>query len=552
MVNMKTSLAFPPPPPIPPPAAAAAAMLMQCLKPHIQQVLRLLALVPSCLEDIGQVLKEDTLSLTKSANQLVGNHLIHWHNPLRRNVLVTTMFYPVYSSVTPPFSVSCSPNVSSTNSDSSSAAESTETFERGPAFFGHVFSMWDASESGLLGVWPFDGKKRQIKLPPFVPGSLWKLLKEALPGLFQVKVQEPVFRFYIDKVDAEEYVKDVGLPGSIVASLPLDAAYKIYKENSSMFSFIANKKQVKLAKQVIKKFHGQKEALNFDGVPVFSTRNLTLCLLTSRGMKWFRPYFFDKRRLDVLIGSSVDQYYKMLIRTRQMQRHSQENDTDLFSELAEDDLEPLEPLEVQEFMEELGHSGFVFDSALVKSVNVCIQDMMDNLIFANKWSRQLVGIQPCFPVHVESFQKRAAAAELQDNKSTAAQDGTNASSSRNEPSQSKFGRKDVAVTSPASTDRTSFSDKSQKVEFNHTIESTQGHKKLESKQESTELQLTIMGFASYGLTSSSDMSTIMKDLSAAVDDMESSISQTDRQNKELNPIFITDMRLPGEVRRGSV
>lgn len=63
--------------------------------------------------------------------------------------------------------------------------------------------------------------------------------------------------------------------------------------------------------------------------------------------------------------------------------------------------------QVQEFMEEIGQGGNpFFESALFKTAEIQFQDMVDNVILGNKLSRQIAGLQPSFPVLVDSFEKR--------------------------------------------------------------------------------------------------------------------------------------------------
>ncbi|CAM6105514.1 unnamed protein product [Calypogeia fissa] len=298
--------------------------------------------------------------------------------------------------------------------DGEAAAAAAAASSTGPAFIGQVFTMCDASRRGLIAVRPIDSPKAKKfpYLPSFITSKLSEWVDRGL-GTKKDETEGPVFRFYFDKNDAAAYVKHLGLAGSMVGSCPLDAAYKYYKGKPPMFRFIADNQQVKVAKKLLRKDHGRTVARKFRGVPVFTARNLTIAMSTPNGVRWFTPYFFDKSHLDKLIGHSVDHYYHMLIHARRLQRHSQVVD-EFPGEPPEDDVDGLmDPPEVQEFMEEIGQGGNpFFESALFKTAEIQFQDMVDNVILGNKLSRKIAGLQPSFPVLVDSFEKRAAAAEI--------------------------------------------------------------------------------------------------------------------------------------------
>ncbi|OAE22220.1 hypothetical protein AXG93_412s1090 [Marchantia polymorpha subsp. ruderalis] len=361
---------------------------------------------------------------------------------------------------------------STTDESTSTAVDGTvPASSTGPAFIGQVFTMCDASRRGLIAVRPVDSPKtKKIPyLPAFLSSKLGEWVDKAIGHVNKEDMKGPIFRFYFDKEDANTYVKQLGLAGSMVGSCPLDAAYKYFKyilaPGSScknphriiredvtpvpsgwnaalfwhrerkcfiacsaagvgaaygrkkkgkppMFRFMPDKKQVKVAKKLLRDDQGRTAARMFRGVPVFTARNLTIAMSTPSGVRWFTPYFFDKQHLDKLIGHSVDHYYHMLIHARRMQRHSQIAD-DMSGDQPEDDPDGLmDPPEVQEFMEEMGQGGNpIFDSVLLKAAEVQFHDMVDNVILGNRLSRQLAGLQPSFPVLVDSFERRAAAAE---------------------------------------------------------------------------------------------------------------------------------------------
>ncbi|KAG6544447.1 hypothetical protein Mapa_014085 [Marchantia paleacea] len=304
---------------------------------------------------------------------------------------------------------------STTDEATSTAVDGTvPASSTGPAFIGQVFTMCDASRRGLIAVRPVDSPKpKKIPyLPTFLSSKLGQWVDKAIGHVNKEDMEGPIFRFYFDKEDANTYVKQLGLAGSMVGSCPLDAAYKYFKGKPPMFRFMPDKKQVKVAKKLLRDDQGRTAARMFRGVPVFTARNLTIAMSTPTGVRWFTPYFFDKQHLDKLIGHSVDHYYHMLIHARRMQRHSQIAD-DMSGDQPEDDPDGLmDPPEVQEFMEEMGQGGNpIFDSVLLKAAEVQFHDLVDNVILGNRLSRQLAGLQPSFPVLVDSFERRAAAAE---------------------------------------------------------------------------------------------------------------------------------------------
>lgn len=282
----------------------------------------------------------------------------------------------------------------------------------GPAFIGQVFTMCDTSRRGLIAV-----RSDPVKsaMPSFLPPPLlnWsaRWIRKVLGHLLKDETEGPVFRFYFDKDEAATYVKRLNLNGSTVGSCPLDAAYRYFKGKPPMFRFVPDRQQVKAAKELLKKEQGKKAANSFKGVPVFTARNLTIAMSTPGGVRWFTPYFFDKKQVDNLVGHSVDHYYQMLIYARHLQRHSQV-DVDFPGEVVDDDPDGLlDPSEVQEFMEEMGQGTGGLESVIVKAAEVYLQDLLDVVLLGNKWSRNLAGLQPSFPVVVDSFERRAAAAE---------------------------------------------------------------------------------------------------------------------------------------------
>lgn len=288
--------------------------------------------------------------------------------------------------------------------------EKGEVASTGPAFIGQVYTMCDASRRGLIAVRPADVLKK-IKVPPYMK-FMEQAYERALNLLFSDDMKGPVFRFYFNRDDAAEYVKRLNISGSTVGPCSLDAAYKYYKSKQDMFKFMADHRQVKIAKKLVRRERGDKAAKRLKGVPVFTARNLTIAMSTPQGVRWFRPYFFNKKQLDNLIGHSVDHYYEMLISARRAQRRSQmaENGGDSLGGGGEnpmdDELDGLmDPPEVQELMEELGQGGGGMEFVGLKVLEAQVMDLADRVLLGHQWSRQMIHLQPKFPVIVDSFER---------------------------------------------------------------------------------------------------------------------------------------------------
>lgn len=296
-----------------------------------------------------------------------------------------------------------------------------EVASTGPAFIGQVYTMCDASRRGLIAVRPADVLKK-IKVPPYMK-FMEQAYERAMNLLFSDDMKGPVFRFYFDRDDAAEYVRRLNISGSTVGPCSLDAAYKYYKSKQDMFKFMADHRQVKIAKQLVRRERGDKAAKRLKGVPVFTARNLTIAMSTPQGVRWFRPYFFNKKQLDNLIGHSVDHYYEMLISARRAQRHSQmaENSGDSLAgggEPMEDELDGLmDPPEVQELMEELGQGGGGMEFVGLKVLEAQVMDLADRVLLGHQWSRRMIHLQPRFPVIVDSFERLVSVSESDQSRS---------------------------------------------------------------------------------------------------------------------------------------
>ncbi|XP_024515228.1 uncharacterized protein LOC9653169 isoform X2 [Selaginella moellendorffii] len=270
-------------------------------------------------------------------------------------------------------------------------------FSKGLGFAGQVFGLYSSSRSCLVGV----EEKRYLKDLPFS----CSFVKRFLSKILRVEASKgPAFHFYINHDDAKAYLNRLKVPDMEIGSVPLHLAYKFFKERPSLFSFIPSKKQVDLAKTIIKKEQGGKAAQQFQGVPVFTSHCLSILVVGPSGARWFRPHFFKKEELDGVIRSSMEHHYQSLIRNRRARRHNQVSDFP--SDMAEDDLEMLESQDIQDFVEDMDEWSSVLESIMAKAAQMYFQDTLDRAIFGNKWCRMLAGIQPSFPILVDSFERR--------------------------------------------------------------------------------------------------------------------------------------------------
>ncbi|KAL5727175.1 hypothetical protein ACHQM5_000399 [Ranunculus cassubicifolius] len=277
--------------------------------------------------------------------------------------------------------------------------------EGGPAFVGQVFSMCDVSGTGLMAV------STHIEIP-FISKRTPEWIKNMFSIFKKGGNDGPVFRFFMDLGDAVSYVKRLNIPTGVVGACRLDLAYEHFKEKPHMFEFIPNKKQVKAAKNILKKIPHSGGVRNIDGVPVFTAQNLDIAIATSDGIKWYTPYFFDKTMLDNILEESVDQHFHSLIQIRHMQRRRDVIDDNVTAEVVEDNSDNMwEPPEVQEVLDEIGYPGVPL-SVVSKAAEMQLLYAVDKVLLGNRWLRKATGIQPKFPYRVDSFQKRSAASFL--------------------------------------------------------------------------------------------------------------------------------------------
>ncbi|KAJ6752618.1 hypothetical protein OIU74_027441 [Salix koriyanagi] len=271
----------------------------------------------------------------------------------------------------------------------------------GPAFVGQVFSMCDLSGTGLMAVSThFD--------VPFISKRTPEWLKKIFATVTKSERNGPVFRFFMDLGDAVAYVKRLNIPSGVVGACRLDLAYEHFKEKPHLFQFVPNEKQVKAANQLLKSIPHSDGSRRVDGVPVFSAQNLDIAIATTDGIKWYTPYFFDKNMLDNILEESVDQHFHGLIQTRHMQRRRDVIDDNVAAEVIEEMGDSLlEPPEVQEVLDEMGHPAIPL-SVISKAAEIQLLYAVDKVLLGNRWLRKATGIQPKFPYLVDSFERRSA------------------------------------------------------------------------------------------------------------------------------------------------
>lgn len=269
---------------------------------------------------------------------------------------------------------------------------------------GQVFSMCDLSGTGLMAVSThFD--------IPFISKRTPEWIKKIFSTVGKSERNGPVFRFFMDLGDAVSYVRRLNIPSGVVGACRLDLAYEHFKEKPHLFQFVPNEKQVKEANKLLKTMpnSGKKKV---DGVPVFSAQNLDIAIATTDGIKWYTPYFFDKKMLDNILEDSVDQHFHSMIQTRNLHRRGDVFDDNLTSEMAQETGENMwEPPEVQEVMNEVGLPAIPL-SVVSKAAEIQLLYAVDKVLLGNRWLRKAAGIQPKFPYMVESFEKRSAASLL--------------------------------------------------------------------------------------------------------------------------------------------
>ncbi|CAH9140905.1 unnamed protein product [Cuscuta epithymum] len=270
----------------------------------------------------------------------------------------------------------------------------------GPAFVGQVFSMCNLSGTSLMSV------STHFHIP-FLSKSTPEWLKKMVDGITKTEKSGPVFRFFMDLGDAVSYVKRMNVPSGVVGACRLDLAYDQFKENPELFQFVPNKKQVKEAKKLLNAMPQKGQKKHLEGVPVFSAQNLDIAIATKDGIKWYTPYFFDKRMLDNILEDSVDQHFDSLIHTRHLERRQDGIDDNVSSELVEEMGDSMwEPPEVLEVIDEIGLPEIPL-SVISKAAENQLLDAVDKVLLGNRWLRKAIGVQPKFPYMVDSFERRS-------------------------------------------------------------------------------------------------------------------------------------------------
>ncbi|XP_051143321.1 uncharacterized protein LOC127259778 [Andrographis paniculata] len=272
----------------------------------------------------------------------------------------------------------------------------------GPAFVGQVYSMCDLSGTGLMAV------STHFNIP-FLSKRTPEWLKKVFAAVTKSERTAPIFSFFMDVGDAVSYVKKLNIPSGVVGACRLDIAYEHFKEKPERFQFIPNGRQVKEANKLLKTLPHSNKKTKVQGVPVFSAQNLDIAIATKDGIKWYTPYFFDKNMLDNILEDSVDQHFHALIETRHFHRRRDAIDDSLTSETIEEMRDSMwDPPEVQEMLDEVGHSGIPL-SIISKVAEIQLMHTVDKVILGNRWLRRATGIQPKFPYMVDSFEKKSAA-----------------------------------------------------------------------------------------------------------------------------------------------
>ncbi|RAL54227.1 hypothetical protein DM860_018207 [Cuscuta australis] len=272
--------------------------------------------------------------------------------------------------------------------------------KNGPAFVGQVFSMCNLSGTGLMAV------STHFNVP-FISKMTPEWLKKMVGALTKTDRNGPVFRFFMDLGDAVSYVKRMNIPNGVVGACRLDLAYDQFKEKPDLFQFVPNKKQVKEANKLLNTMPQKGQRNRVDGVPVFSSQNLDVAIATKDGIKWYTPYFFDKRMLDNILEDSVDQHFHSLIHSRHLERRQDVFDDNATSEIVEEMRDGLWELpEVLEAMEEVDLPEIPW-SVISKAAEIPLLHAVDKAVLGNRWLRKAIGIQPKFPYMVDSFERRS-------------------------------------------------------------------------------------------------------------------------------------------------
>ncbi|CAI6005254.1 unnamed protein product [Closterium sp. NIES-64] len=281
---------------------------------------------------------------------------------------------------------------------------------------------------------------RRLQLYPFAPDEV----KASMIGLYLS------FSRYLRRLQLYPFAPDE-VKASTIGFCPLEVAYRFFKFRHPLFSFVPDESQVRAARQLLRQLEGRQAAERFHGVPVFSAANLTIAVPSKGGqLRWYRPYFFNKKQLDKLLASSVEQYFMGLMRARRAARQAQiaavdgagaggggggaeeEDPFDSFPdphEFADDGMFPDPPETLprvrsrvgpharrlplrlprfflpREFAQELGPMLGSFPSAslgssspgstlpLLRDAEMVVQECMDRVLLSSQWGRKLAAAE---------------------------------------------------------------------------------------------------------------------------------------------------------------
>ncbi|KAJ1685143.1 hypothetical protein LUZ63_016533 [Rhynchospora breviuscula] len=431
----------------------------------------------------------------------------------------------------------------------------------GPAFVGQVFTMLDPSGNGLMAV------TRHLNLP-FLNGRTPQWLKKLIADVTNNENEGPVFRFFMDLNDAASYVKELKIPAGMVGACRLDVAYENFREKPQMFRFVPNEKQVKAAKKLLKTVPHRGRRRKLHGVPVFTAQNLNIAIATNDGIRWvkvsvsfsqlpivhnksqsncvvfrYTPYFFDKSLLDNILEASIDQHFNTMIQNRHVQRRRDVIDDSITADIMEESGDSLfEPPEVQELMDEMGHSGIPL-SVLSKAAELELLDVVDKVLLGNKWLRKATGIQPKFPYVVESFEERSAASYNKAVASTSANPSVGSNCFPDDNNSNKNSDKNESHLANRSTFQFPFGNwvpnlwrvKEEQVK----MDDTSGKGKV--MQNPLLPKITMVGISVGEGSAQMNKANIKKTMDSLTKELEQSSHQLEKSTEEKDPLFVANV-----------
>ncbi|KAJ4765680.1 Alpha-mannosidase 2 [Rhynchospora pubera] len=406
----------------------------------------------------------------------------------------------------------------------------------GPAFVGQVFTMLDPSGNGLMAV------TRHLNLP-FLNGRTPQWLKKLIADVTNNENEGPVFRFFMDLNDAASYVKELKIPAGMVGACRLDVAYENFREKPQMFRFVPNEKQVKAAKKLLKAVPHRGRRRKLHGVPVFTAQNLNIAIATNDGIRWYTPYFFDKSLLDNILEASIDQHFHTMIQNRHVQRRRDVIDDSITADIMEESGDSLfEPPEIQELMDEMGHSGIPL-SVLSKAAELELLDVVDKVLLGNKWLRKATGIQPKFPYVVESFEERSAASYNKAVASTSANPSIGSNCFPDDNNSNKSSDKNESHLANRNTSQFPFGNwipnlwrvKEEQVK----MDDTSGKGKV--MQNPLLPKITMVGISVGEGSAQMNKANIKKTMDSLTKELEQSSHQLEKSTEEKDPLFVANV-----------